>query len=70
MTLIERKALARFTRVMAESGREIWACCNLSPTCSDVFKEEVIPTHVTRLVYLLAPGLALVPALIGFAVVR
>jgi NADH-quinone oxidoreductase subunit H len=33
------------------------------------FKEEVIPGHVDRLVYLIAPGLALVPALIAFAVI-
>jgi NADH-quinone oxidoreductase subunit H len=33
------------------------------------FKEEVIPGHVDRLVYLMAPGLSLVPALAAFAVV-
>jgi NADH-quinone oxidoreductase subunit H len=33
------------------------------------FKEELVPGHVNRLVYTLAPALALIPALIGFAVV-
>ena len=33
------------------------------------FKEELAPGHVNRLVYILAPGIALVPALIAFAVV-
>nr|NIP68944.1 hypothetical protein [Planctomycetales bacterium] len=33
------------------------------------FKEEVIPDHVDRLVYLMAPGLALIPAIMAFAVV-
>ncbi|MDX1522250.1 MAG: NADH-quinone oxidoreductase subunit NuoH, partial [Anaerolineae bacterium] len=33
------------------------------------FKEELVPGHVNRLVYVLAPIFALVPALIAFAVV-
>src|SRR3954447_21960361 len=34
-----------------------------------LFKEEVIPTHVDRLFYLLAPGIALSTATLAFAVV-
>ncbi|MFN8453574.1 MAG: NADH-quinone oxidoreductase subunit H [Anaerolineae bacterium] len=34
------------------------------------FKEEVIPGHVDKLVYLIAPGLSLVSALIAFAVIH
>src|SRR6516164_5446368 len=34
-----------------------------------LFKEEVIPGHVDKLFYLLAPGIALVTTLMAFAVV-
>src|SRR6516164_9152918 len=34
-----------------------------------LLKEEVIPSHVDRLFYLLAPGIALLTALLAFAVV-
>lgn len=34
-----------------------------------LFKEDVIPGHVNRIVYLIAPAAILVPALMGFAVV-
>jgi len=34
-----------------------------------LFKEDVIPTHVEKVLYVLAPGLVLVPALMSFAVI-
>ncbi len=34
-----------------------------------IFKEDVVPGHVNRVLYILAPALALVPALIAFSVV-
>ena len=70
MTLIERKALARFTlRYGPNRTGKFGLLQPIADMFKMFFKEEVIPTHVDRLVYLLAPGLALVPALIGFAVV-
>jgi NADH-quinone oxidoreductase subunit H len=34
-----------------------------------IFKEDIIPTHVDRLLYVMAPGIALTTALLAFAVV-
>ncbi|MBN1992596.1 MAG: NADH-quinone oxidoreductase subunit NuoH [Anaerolineae bacterium] len=70
MTLIERKALARFTlRYGPNRAGKFGLLQPIADMFKMFFKEEVIPTHVDRLVYLIAPALALVPALIGFAVV-
>ncbi|HXW00224.1 MAG TPA: NADH-quinone oxidoreductase subunit NuoH [Anaerolineae bacterium] len=70
LTVIERKMVARFTlrygpnRVGKYGSLQI-----LADMLKMFFKEEVIPGHVDRLVYLMAPGLSLVPALAAFAVV-
>jgi NADH-quinone oxidoreductase subunit H len=70
LTVIERKMVARFTlrygpnRVGKYGSLQI-----LADMLKMFFKEEVIPGHVDRLVYLIAPGLSLVPALAAFAVV-
>jgi NADH-quinone oxidoreductase subunit H len=70
LTVIERKMVARFTlrygpnRVGKYGSLQI-----LADMLKMFFKEEVIPSHVDRLVYLMAPGLSLVPALAAFAVV-
>jgi NADH-quinone oxidoreductase subunit H len=70
LTVIERKMVARFTlrygpnRVGKYGSLQI-----LADMLKFFFKEEVIPGHVDRLVYLMAPGLSLVPALAAFAVV-
>lgn len=70
LTVIERKMVARFTlrygpnRVGKYGSLQI-----LADMLKMFFKEEVIPGHVDRIVYLIAPGLSLVPALIAIAVV-
>lgn len=70
MTLIERKALGRFTlRYGPNRVGKFGLLQPIADMFKMFFKEEVIPGHVERTVYLLAPGLSLVPALLGFAVV-
>lgn len=70
MTLIERKTMARFTlRYGPNRAGKFGLMQPMADMLKMFFKEEVIPGHVDRLVYLLAPALALVPALIGFAVI-
>jgi NADH-quinone oxidoreductase subunit H len=70
LTVVERKMVARFTlrygpnRVGKYGSLQI-----LADMLKMFFKEEVIPGHVDRLVYLIAPGLSLVPAIIAFAVI-
>ncbi len=70
MVMVERKLLGRFTlrygpnRVGKYGSLQI-----IADMFKLFFKEEVIPGHVERTVYLMAPGLALVPALMAFAVV-
>jgi NADH-quinone oxidoreductase subunit H len=70
LTVVERKLLGRFTlrygpnRVGKYGTLQIFA-----DMLKMFFKEEVIPGHVDRFVYLIAPGLALVPALMAFAIV-
>ena len=70
MTVVERKLLGRFT---LRYGPNRVGKFGLLQVVADMFKmffkEEVIPGHVDRFVYLIAPGLALVPALMAFAVV-
>ncbi|MBN1219198.1 MAG: NADH-quinone oxidoreductase subunit NuoH [Anaerolineae bacterium] len=70
MTLIERKALARFTlRYGPNRAGKFGLLQPIADMFKMFFKEEVIPSHVDRVVYLMAPALSLIPALIGFAVV-
>ncbi|MCL4301073.1 MAG: NADH-quinone oxidoreductase subunit NuoH [Anaerolineae bacterium] len=70
LTVVERKLVGRFTlrygpnRVGKYGSLQI-----LADMLKMFFKEEVIPGHVDRVVYLMAPALSLVPALIAFAVV-
>jgi NADH-quinone oxidoreductase subunit H len=70
LTVVERKLVARFTlrygpnRVGPYGSLQI-----LADMLKMFFKEEVIPGHVDRLVYLMAPALSLVPALIAIAVI-
>lgn len=70
LTVVERKLVARFTlrygpnRVGPYGSLQI-----LADMLKMFFKEEVIPGHVDRWVYLMAPGLSLVPALLAIAVV-
>jgi len=70
MTLIERKTVARFTlRYGPNRAGKFGLFQPIADMFKMFFKEEVIPGHVDRLVYLMAPGISLVPAIIAFAVV-
>ena len=70
MTVVERKTLARFAmRYGPNRVGKFGSLQVIADMFKMFFKEEVIPDHVDRTVYLIAPGLALVPALLAFAVV-
>jgi NADH-quinone oxidoreductase subunit H len=70
MTLVERKTVARFTlRYGPNRAGKFGLLQPIADMFKMFFKEEVIPNQVDKLVYLIAPGLALVPALIAFAVI-
>ena len=70
MTVVERKMLGRFTlRYGPNRVGKFGSLQVIADMFKMFFKEEVIPDHVDRAVYLMAPGLALVPALMAFAVV-
>ncbi|MEW5957858.1 MAG: NADH-quinone oxidoreductase subunit NuoH [Chloroflexota bacterium] len=70
MTLVERKLVARFTlRYGPNRAGKFGLLQPVADMFKMFFKEEVIPGHVDWLVYVMAPGIALVPAIIAFAVV-
>lgn len=70
MTVVERKVLGRFTlRYGPNRVGKFGTLQVVADMFKMFFKEEVIPDHVDRAVYLIAPGLALVPAMMAFAVV-
>jgi NADH-quinone oxidoreductase subunit H len=70
MTVIERKMLGRFTmRYGPNRVGKFGTLQVIADMFKMFFKEEVIPDHVDRWVYLMAPGLALVPSILAFAVV-
>jgi NADH-quinone oxidoreductase subunit H len=70
LTWFERKLLGRF---QIRYGPNRAGPYGLMQPAADAikafFKEEVIPVHVDRWIYLLAPALSLVPALIIWAVI-
>lgn len=70
MTLVERKLVARFTlRYGPNRAGKYGLFQPIADMFKMFFKEEVIPGHVNRLIYVMAPGISLVPAIIAFAVV-
>jgi NADH-quinone oxidoreductase subunit H len=70
LTVVERKLVARFTmRYGPNRAGKFGSLQILADMLKMFFKEEVVPGHVDRLVYLIAPALSLVPALIAIAVV-
>ncbi len=70
MTLVERKLVARFTLRYGPNRAGPYGLLQpIADMFKMFFKEELIPGHVDKLVYAIAPGLALVSAMIGFAVV-
>ena len=70
LTWFERKLIARFqVRIGPNRAGPKGLLQPVADAVKAFFKEEMIPSHVDRTVYLLAPVLALVPALIIWAVI-
>lgn len=70
LTWYERKLLARFqVRYGPNRAGRYGLLQPIADAVKAVFKEEIIPNPVDRLIYLLAPILALAPALIIWAVI-
>jgi NADH-quinone oxidoreductase subunit H len=70
LTLMERKLLGRFQIRYGPNQAGPYGL--LQPAADAIkafFKEEVIPNHVDRVLYLMAPALALIPALVIWAVI-
>lgn len=70
LTLFERKLVARFqVRYGPNRAGKFGILQPIADVLKLMFKEEVIPAHVDKPVYLLAPILAVMPAFAIFAVV-
>src|SRR5690606_29165640 len=70
LTWYERKLLARFhVRYGPNRAGTFGLLQPVADAVKAIFKEEIVPNHVDRWVYLLAPALALIPALVIWAVV-
>ena len=70
LTWFERRLLARFQ--VRQGPNRAGPAGLLQPLADAVkaaFKEEVIPNHVDKPIYLLGPALALIPALVVWAVI-
>jgi NADH-quinone oxidoreductase subunit H len=70
LTLFERRFLARFQNRVGPNRAGPWGV--LQPAADAVklfFKEDIVPSQSDRWVYLLAPALAVIPALIIWAVI-
>ena len=70
LTWYERKLLARFhVRYGPNRAGPKGLLQPIADAVKAIFKEAIIPGHVDKVVYLLAPALALVPALLIWAVI-
>jgi len=70
LTYYERKILARFhVRLGPNRAGPLGLLQPIADALKAIFKEEFIPGHVDKWVYLAAPALALIPALIAYAVI-
>ena len=70
LTWYERKLLARFhVRYGPNRAGPKGLLQPVADAVKAIFKEEIIPGHVDKVVYLLAPALALAPALLIWAVI-
>lgn len=70
LTWVERKLLARFqVRIGPNRAGPFGLLQPAADAVKAIFKEEYIPRHVDKAVYVLAPTLALAPALIIWAVI-
>lgn len=70
LTWYERKLLARFqVRIGPNRAGPYGLLQPIADAVKAIFKEEIIPSKSDRIVYLLAPALALIPALVIWAVI-
>jgi NADH-quinone oxidoreductase subunit H len=70
LSYIERKLVARFqVRYGPNRAGPFGILQPISDALKMVFKEEIIPFNVDQVVYLLAPALAVIPALVIWAVI-
>lgn len=70
LTWVERKLLARFqVRIGPNRAGPFGLLQPAADAVKAIFKEEYIPRHVDKVVYVLAPALAVAPALIIWAVI-
>ena len=70
LTLLERKLLGRFqVRYGPNRAGKFGLMQPLADAVKALFKEEIIPNHVDKPIYVIAPALALVPALLIWAVI-
>ena len=70
LTLAERKISAFIQDRLGPNRVGPWGLLQpMADGLKFLFKEDVIPGHVSRVIYVAAPAAILVPALMGFAVV-
>src|SRR5512145_565293 len=70
LTLYERKVLARMqVRIGPNRAGPVGLLQPIADAVKLIFKEELIPAHADKLIFLLAPVVTVVPALIIMAVV-
>jgi NADH-quinone oxidoreductase subunit H len=70
MTLIERRVIARFQRRIGPNRAGPFGVFQpLADAIKMAFKEEILPTRASHLVFLIAPAISVVVALTAFAVV-
>jgi NADH-quinone oxidoreductase subunit H len=70
LSLVERKLVARFqVRYGPNRAGPFGLLQPLADGLKMLFKEEIVPAHVDRVFYLLSPALAVVPAMIIWAVI-
>lgn len=70
LTYYERKMLARFhVRYGPNRAGPLGLLQPIADALKAIFKEEIIPLRADKLIYLAAPVLALIPALVAYAVI-
>ncbi len=70
LTYYERKILGRFHARLGPNRAGPYGLLQpIADAVKAIFKEEIIPDHVDRIVYVIAPALSLIPALVVFAVI-
>lgn len=70
LTYYERKMLSRFhVRIGPNRAGPLGLLQPIADAVKAIFKEEVVPDHVDKFLYIIAPALSVIPALVVLAVV-